>query len=551
MSLVLGVNAGKTLNDKPLKDGGACLIKNNKIIGAIPEERLTGNKHDGGYKYAVKHLLSTNGYREADIDLVVHSSCCEPERIPSSLTSKYKKVISLNHHLSHAYNAFSLSPFKEALVLVFDAGGNVLEDMTSGKWWEHKREQHSYFIAGPSGIKLLERDCDEPMDCGIGELMRAFTYFLGWPSGMLAGNTMAAGKVIINKCFSNVEIFDFKDGKIISPLENSPYEAVISVRNLIKEKLGQDIEPNVTNQPLDKIYFQIANWVQWNIESVIRKKTEYLVKKTGIKNICLSGGVAYNCPTINGLRAATGVDNIYVSWTSGDHGQSIGNALYGFTQLEKRQTIEAQPYLGGNYSTTKSKIQLALNNNTEFSISECKDLELEIALELKANKIVAVHYGRSESGPRALGNRSLLARASHKGNKDKLNKIKSRMDFMPVAPVILEENLYEMFNTKSPIPFMTETVEASTASITAKYPAAFHFDGSARVQSVHETSNSILRGVLEQFEKLTAEKLILNTSFNLKGKPIVEDINDAIKTFMMAEGIDVLFVGSYKVTRKP
>ena len=400
MSIIVGVNAGQTSFGKPLKDGSTCLYKDGKLVGAIPEERLSGKKHDGGFSLGLELLLSSAGLKESDIDLIVNSSCCEPL---SSIKPTYvaaKHELSLNHHLSHAYNAFKLSSFEQALVVVVDAGGNVLEDGLTNTWWKQKREQHSYFLANQNDITLIERDCDNPFDTGIGELMRAFTYFLGWPSGTLAGNTMAAGKVIQGRCFDDKEIFKCIEGQIISPIENRPYKPVQVVDSLIEKLLDRHIEPNNFYSPLDKEHYQIANWIQWNIESILCEKIEYLVKKTGVKHICFSGGVAYNCPTVSAIRNLLNVKGVFVSWTSGDHGQALGNALYGVDVAGDKVSGTCTPYTGGRYQVLQRDLEdYITGNELDLIVTKPKQMAEEIVESLQSDPAVAIFSGRSESGP--------------------------------------------------------------------------------------------------------------------------------------------------------
>ncbi|MFT4807680.1 MAG: carbamoyltransferase [Paraglaciecola sp.] len=550
MSIILGVNSGKTSFGKLIKDGASCLIKDGNIIGAIPEERLSRKKHDGGFKLGVEFLLDKANIDESDIDLVIQSSCCEPEKFlnPTGLLARNEKTV--NHHLSHAYNVFKLSGFPEAIVIVIDAGGNVLENNVTNTWWKQKREQHSYYLANESGIDLIERDCDGPLDTGIGELMRAFTYFLGWPSGTLAGNTMAAGKVIQDKCFKGKDIFSFKNGKILSPMENKPYSPVEAISYLTSRVLGGAFEPNEFYQPLSKQHFQLANWVQWNIEKIICEKVNFLVNKTGVDNICFSGGVAYNCPTVTAIRRMKNVNDVYVSWTSGDHGQAIGNALYGAELCGDTKVNSISPYTGGQYRSSKNSLESYIKKKKyDLVVSEPASLVDDIVESLLSEKILALFHGKSESGPRSLGHRSIIARASQIEVVKKLNKIKSRMDFMPIAPVVLLEHMEKLFDLSIHTPYMTETRLPKEPEVAKRYPAAFHTDRSARVQTVSLNDNSLFRNILQNLEINNGEQMILNTSFNLGGEPIVETPFDALDTVIKMD-IDTLYINKLKITKR-
>ena len=221
--IIAGVNLPFTEFAKNLKDGGLCIVEDGSIKFAIAEERITRQKRAGGFQNAFQYALNKLNLRKKDIDLIVYSSCCEKIR-PDIQIPDFEGVanLSCNHHYSHAVSAYMTSQFEEAIVLVLDAGGNVL-DSRSEKWWTSNREQHSYYVAKGSTINLHSVDFDKPKEAGIAEIYRAFTYYLGWPSSNYANKTMAVSAFGDLNLFGEQVIFSIDEtGCLSSLIENNP-----------------------------------------------------------------------------------------------------------------------------------------------------------------------------------------------------------------------------------------------------------------------------------------------------------------------------------------
>ena len=233
--LIIGINEGETKAQKKLRDGSCVIIKNSKILAAISEERVIREKRAGGYIAALSLLINKLNISPNQIDLIVTSSCCDnfPSTSLPKPAFKNVKTIACNHHLSHAYSSFFASNFMNAIIIVIDAGGNTLYPDTDKPWWKREREQHSYYIGRRDGIELIQRDFSEPEQAGIGEIFRAFTYYLGWPSSRFAGNTMALAGCSTNSPYVKFKIFDEIDGRIYSKVKNMPQSPFTMVENLL------------------------------------------------------------------------------------------------------------------------------------------------------------------------------------------------------------------------------------------------------------------------------------------------------------------------------
>ncbi|HKI62016.1 MAG TPA: carbamoyltransferase C-terminal domain-containing protein [Mariprofundaceae bacterium] len=552
MTLVVGVNSGKTANGKPLKDGGCAIVRDGKVLAAISEERVTRKKRAGGFNCSMQYLMSNFGLANRDVDLFVTSTCCEPGNVPQDVSSgNGNRWVTCDHHESHAIQAFYLSPFDSAVVIVLDSGGNILTTQANDNWWEVPREQQSYYSASRSkGLKLIKRDFDKPFDCGVGEVYRAFTHFLGWRSSRFAGNTMALAACGDPSIFKMHNIFDFSKGTLTSGLQNDPNNPIEMVHGFLAG-LGISIQPRWPGNPINSEHANLAAWLQFEVEEALLKQVNNLVDETGIQNVCLSGGVAYNCKSLHRLQNESRAENIFVSPASGDHGQCLGNAIYGYLSLgyEMCREPHVPVYLGPNIGVTKSKIQGLIDRlSLDLVVSEHAPKIVDVAATLLSKGcIIGWYQGRSEFGPRALGNRSILASPSIREVKNILNSIKERESFMPFAPAVLASK-YEEFFFDGGTPYMSIAVK-SKRDEREWFLSAIHKDGSARVQVVMKHINEKFYNLIKRFDEISCIPMLLNTSLNGKGEPIVESIEDALLCFSRMK-LDYLVAGDLLVSRR-
>jgi carbamoyltransferase len=537
-NIVLGMNVGH--------DGGAAILINGEIKCAISEERLNRVKYSSGYLNSLFYCLKATNTKINEISLFVFSSYGKPlvknfmgELEPLGIDKS--KFITVDHHLSHAYSSYFFSPFEKALILVIDGQGN-------------QKDTESYYIGeGQNIIKIGGNDNEQKIPIGIGRTYEAFTNFIGW-TDQEAGKTMglaAFGKInnIKKKLFSinkNLQIKSF--------LEDKYEKGAINFMKKNRINFGLPFLKDKSNGSKNA-----AAYIQRETEDIILKLIKKLVSKTGIKNLCLSGGVALNCNVNSKIIESGLIDNIFIFPAASDKGQCVGNALYGYHKLGYSipRIILRNDYFGKNYS--EKEIIIALKKEfghkikkivpgIEINYKKIKNIAKLGAKLIADGKIIGWFQGGSELGPRALGHRSILCDPRQKKFKKILNdKIKHRESFRPFAPVCLEEEMNNYFETKIPSPFMLfiPRVKKEYRSI---IPAVVHKDGTARLQTVNKKDNGIFYDLIKEFYKLTGCPIILNTSFN-DNEPIVETPSDAINTFKRTK-LDYLIIGNYLVWKK-
>lgn len=553
----LGINLGSTAFGKALKDGGACLMYDGDVIAAIAEERLTRTKAAGGYERAIPYVLDAAGITSRDIDLTVMSTCCEPMLDEARLQSLsqplgFKRTIAMpSHHLSHAYSAFYPSPFDRAIIVVADGGGNVLSHIPTQdpRWWRFPREQHSYYLGEGDTIQELGRDFSEPFEAGLGEVYRAFTYYLGWHSSRHAGKLMALASYGDIHRVPGDALFSMAGERLRSIFSNEPNNPLQMIErdyNLVKRGLL----PRQVNAPIEQSHRDIACHVQAQTQEAMVRLVQRLVLQTGCRNLCLAGGVALNCVMNNFVRERAGIDAVFVQPAANDQGQCLGNALYGQHQLGyKRQPQERFPvYLGRTYKVSGEELQHLVRGVPSVDVAHVRNPAAIAAQLIGKSAIVAWFQGGAEFGPRALGHRSILAHPGDRGILPQLYKIKSRDSFMPFAPAILEEEAADYFELAQPSPYMLLAPYIRTDK-RKLISAVTHVDGTARVQTVGSRDDRRFRELLWYMKRNIGVPAVLNTSFNRESEPIVETPEDAIKCFLSCE-IDALVIEDYVLIKK-
>lgn len=289
---IIGLNSGTTKFGKKLKDGGSCLIRNGSLVSVILEERISRIKQDGGYNKSLETLLHSNGLRPKDIDAVAYSTCCEIVNSDFSIDYLDTSVryIPVNHHLSHAYGVFSLCPFNEAIIIVIDAGGNVL-DGNDDDWWKNRREQHTYYVGTQDGIQLLDTDFVDAFQTGFAEAYRAFTHYLGWGSSHYAGKVMALSAYGNISRFAGKHLFSLSGDKLQSVCRNNPKFPIEMIVNLFKDLNVEGISTRNKGGEILDAHQDVACWIQSEMEEAFLAKIDNLVKRTGIRNLCFAGGL--------------------------------------------------------------------------------------------------------------------------------------------------------------------------------------------------------------------------------------------------------------------
>jgi carbamoyltransferase len=550
-------------------DVSACLLRDGDIAYAIAKERITRVKHASGfYKEVVDYCLNAEGISLDDVDLVVRNCYILPveemekrllnQDAPGFMGEKERslaekdplylshsdKVVTISHHLAHAYSAFAACPFDEGVVMVVDGVGSYCSDVTeeyspADKTDPLARESESYYKFSGSKIEALKKVWLEPCRgflsdeffnmAGLGALYsRASTYIFGdW-----------------NKCGELMGLAPYGRHGQMKPLlhiENGVLTVPVWSEKLKEPWLaesGKDWEKSPSMQH----WIDLAWQIQDDTETVLLARAKWLRETTGAKNLCIAGGVGLNCVANGRIAREAGFENVWVQPAAGDDGIAIGCAYYGYLALQKkpRAYVIKHAYFGKLYSdadvrdaTDKALIRLVTKSTRSDNISR------DTAKVLAEGKIVGWFQGSSEFGPRALGNRSIIADPRSAEMKDILNRrVKFRQAFRPFAPIVLAEREDEIFEGghDSPYMLMAKPVRPEWKDI---IPSIVHVDGTARVQTVRQETNPPLYRLLKEFEALTGVPVLLNTSFNVKGEPIVETPRNAVECFLSTD-IDYL-----------
>lgn len=553
---VLGITKERTTFGKLLRQGGSALIRDRDIT-VLAEERATRHKQAAGHTASAKRVLAAGRVRFDELDRIAVSTCCEAteDALHGHPFEGDPRLVAVSHHLSHAALAFYGSGFERALVLVADGGGNVLGHSASDKWWLHPREQLSCYLATRSaGLELICRDFDRPAEVGLGELYRAFTYFLGWHSSRFASRVMALSAYGRRDRFKG-DAYAMMDGRLCSPLSNEPDSPIEMIRQLGRHLSVDFGEPRSPGDEILPIHQDVAAFAQSQLEQALLVKLGWLKTQVEFNAICLAGGVALNVLS-NGRIAQGGFGrHVYVPPAPADDGQSLGNAIVACMQAGEKLpltpiTTSHHAALGPDTRIDSSIVSIALHaaGQRTYTVFENPDLAKTVAALLAAGTAVIICSGRSEFGPRALGQRSILADPRRAELAARLNRIKNRHSFMPFAPAILAEHGTDWLGGRVESPFMSFATPMRQEAA-QRVPAVVHFDGSARVQTIGRNDRSLLRRIVEEFYVCTGIPMVLNTSFNHGDEPIVESVEDAISTFA-GMPIGVMLLGRFVIVKE-
>jgi carbamoyltransferase len=588
-------------------DSAACIVRDGEIIAAAQEERFTRKKHDPGFpENAVRYCLKEARIVPEQIDYVAfyEKPFLKFERIletylnfvPRGLRSFslsmpiwikeklfQKKLIKdeLNrafglpkteeidwnarmlfpeHHLSHAASAFFPSPFQEAAILTVDGVGEW-STVTMGAGRENRIE--------------LTHELHFPHSLGL--LYSAFTYYTGFKvnSGeyKVMGLAPYGTPKYVNAIYEN--LIDLKeDGSFTMNMDYFNYCTGLTMTNENFHRLFGG-PPRRPESKLTQREMDLARSVQEVTEEVMLRMVRFTRNETGMRKLCLAGGVALNC-VANGKILREGIiDDLWIQPASGDAGGALGAALAAWhLHLGKERKANGQKdsmqgsYLGCSYTDDEVEEFLKANDIPYRKMSEDSLVET-VAAHIAAEKVIGWFQGRMEFGPRALGSRSIIGDARSAKMQSMMNlKIKYRESFRPFAPSVLSEKVSDYFDLDRPSPYMllVASVKADrriAAETNAEglwgiallnqprsdIPAITHIDYSARIQTVHEDTNPKYHKLISQFEKLTGYAVIVNTSFNVRGEPIVMSPQDAYRCFMRTE-MDYLVLGNFLLDKK-
>jgi len=584
-------------------DSAACFLKDGEIIAAAQEERFTRKKHDAGFPtHAIQYCLKEAGIAAKDIDNVVfyEKPFVKFERLletylafaPKGFTSFAKampvwtkdklyqksalikelkstldesvdwreRLMFSEHHLSHAASAYYPSPFDRAAVLTLDG---------VGEW-----TTTSLAIGSGSDLKVV-KEIHFPHSLGL--LYSAFTYYTGFKvnsgeykvMGLAPYGEPRYADLIREKLITVAD-----DGSFQLDMSYFDYATGLTMTNKKFDALFGG-PPRTSETELTQREMDLAASVQKVTEDIVLELARGIAKETGERNLCLAGGVALNC-VANGILLREKIfDNIWIQPAAGDAGGALGAALstwYLHHNKERSTSKERDAmkgaYLGPEFTEKEIEAELTACRAKFKKLSEAQMIK-EVASALANEKAVGWMQGRMEFGPRALGGRSIIADPRSPMMQKQLNlKVKYRESFRPFAPSVLREDVGEWFEHDTDSPYMLLVADVQNNKRRAmtreeevlfgieklnvprsSVPAITHVDYSARIQTVHADTNPKYHAVISQFKEKTGCPLVVNTSFNVRGEPIICTPTDAFKCFMGTE-MDILAVGNYMLYKE-
>ncbi|MFZ9376635.1 MAG: carbamoyltransferase [Candidatus Fonsibacter ubiquis] len=589
MTSVLGISAF-------YHDSAAAIIVNGEIIAAAQEERFTRKKHDASYpKNAINYVLKEASLKLNEVDQIVfyEKPFLKFERLletyigfspngfksfsmsmPLWLSEKLfqkkmlfdalkeqdnnfndiKKINFSEHHLSHAASAFFSSPYEEAIILTLDGVGEWATTTVS--------------LGKNNKINIL-KEIHFPHSLGL--LYSAFTYFLGFKvnsgeykvMGLAPYGEPRFRDIILEKLIDVKE-----DGSFRLNMDYFNYATGLTMTNNKFAKLFNMKRREPENE-LSQIHMDIAASIQAVTEEIVLKITRFLFKEFKIPNLCMAGGVALNC-VANGKILKDGLfKNIWIQPASGDAGGALGAAqAFYYQELDNKREFFKTDSMKGSYlgpEFTDDEVENELKNcGANYKKVNLDQIIKDTAKALSEEKAIGWFQGRMEFGPRSLGNRSIIADSRSEKMQKNLNlKVKFRESFRPFAPAVLFEKVSEWFEINSESPYMLLVADVKKSKQLqmsneqknlfgidklnvkrSSIPSVTHVDYSARIQTVHKETNPIFHKLIEEFEKITKYPVLVNTSFNVRGEPIVCSATDAFNCFMGTD-LDVLVCNNF------
>jgi carbamoyltransferase len=582
-------------------DSAAALVVDGRIVAATQEERFTRKKHDSAFpENAIKYCLDEAGLKASDIDHVafydkpflkferlletylafaprgfssfrmalpvwLKEKLFQKDLISKKLKSCsgdfdwQNKLLFSEHHQSHAASAFFPSPFESAVVLTMDG---------VGEW--------ATTSAGIGSGNKLEIDREIHFPHSLGLLYSAFTYYTGFKVN--SGEYKVMGLAPYGEPKYTPEIFEHlmdlrEDGSFRLNLDYFDYCTGLTMTNSRFDDLF-GAPARTPDEPLTQHHMDLAASVQAATEEVVLRLTRSLAKETGEKNLCLAGGVALNCVANGKILRDNAFKNIWVQPAAGDAGGALGAALTAYHgYCGKPRKVNNRDSMSGSFlgpSFEKSEVEQRLSSlGARFQSLTDDEIISKTARALEDGKAIGWFQGRMEFGPRALGNRSIIGDPRSPDMQSILNlKVKYRESFRPFAPSVLRDDVSDWFDIASDSPYMlmvADVKEERRITMTSEQqslfgieklnvprsdiPAVTHVDYSARIQTVHKETNPQYHALIAAFKELSGCPIVVNTSFNVRGEPIVCTPEDAFRCFMGTE-IEILVIGNCYLSKE-
>ncbi len=576
-------------------DAAACIVRDGEIIAAAQEERFSRKKHDERFPHhAIQFCLQQSQCSISEIDAVVFYDkpflkfnrlletylSHAPKGFRSFIMAmpvwlkeklwlsdviadelKYEgKVLFTEHHESHAASAFFPSPFERAVIVTIDGVG---EYATS-----------SIAVGEKNSVRIIE---EQHFPHSLGLLYSAFTYFAGFKVNSGEYKVMGLAPYGEPKYVQRIydHLVDLRDdGSFTMNMEYFNYPVGLTMTN---DKFASlfDGPARKPESPLTQREMDIAASVQVVTEEIMLRIVRHAKAMTGEKNLCLAGGVALNCVANGKILRERIFDSLWIQPAAGDAGGALGAAMIGYHQYFKKERVigikdsQHGSYLGPSYSDDEIATFLVKEKIPHVRYDDIQLLCDDVATMIANENVIGWFQGRMEFGPRALGNRSIIGDARSSEMQKKMNlKIKYRESFRPFAPAILAEHVSDWFDINCESPYMllvADVVKNKQVQMTkeqqqlwgieklnvprSEIPAVTHIDYSARIQTVHKETNPIFHQLITSFYNKTGCPVVVNTSFNVRGEPIVGSPSDAYRCFMRTE-MDVLVLGNFLLLKK-
>ena len=555
-------------------DSSAAILKDGKVIAAVEEERFSRKKFDDDFpKQAINWCLKESGISSKNLDSVafydkpvlkferlldnyiavaprglysfldvipkwLHKRLWVKDEISKHLKDFNGEIIFPEHHMSHAAHAFFTSPFDEAAILTVDG---------VGEW-----TTASFGTAHDTTIKLTN-DIRWPHSVGL--FYSAFTYFLGFKVNEGEYKLMGLSAYGKPKYYDLImeNLVDVKnDGSIHL---NMKYFSFTYDKVMTNQKFSDlfGIPPRKEDSKAEQIHYDIAASAQLVLEDILLKMVNHVHKKTGMPNLCFGGGVALNGVANYRILKDGPFENLHIPPSPGDGGSAVGCAQYLYYCHDKNkrmmednvERIKNNIFVGPSHSNDEIKSFLDINK-IDYKFLETNSLLQTVAKLIVEGNVVGWYQGKMEWGPRALGNRSIIADPRNVKMKDILNeKIKHRESFRPFAPCILEEYTSEYFDVDVSSPYMLLVAPVKKPE---KIPAVTHVDGTARLQTVSKDINLLFYNLITEFYKITGVPVLINTSMNVRGEPIVDTPEQAYNMIVKTD-MDYIVMGDYIIKK--
>jgi carbamoyltransferase len=550
-------------------DSAAALLKDGRIVAACQEERLSRKRHDADFPAkAVKYVLREAGITPDQLDAVgfydkpllkfermlstyaatfprsfgsfrkampiwLKEKLWVPSLIRKELKGYKGPILFAEHHMSHAASTFLVSPYEEAAILTVDG---------VGEW------ATATFARGKGSEIEILKEIRFPHSLGL--LYSAFTYYLGFKVNSAEYKVMGLapyGKPVHFERIMKEMIHLNEDGSFKLNMKYFSYDYGLTMTNgAFSEFFGGP--PRKPESWMTEREFDIAASVQKVCEEVVLKMVNHIHKETGLTNLCMAGGVALNCVANGRVIRETPFKNLFVQPAAGDAGGAVGVAHYIYNTLGKnpRGPAWTDAYLGPEYTDDEARAYFD-SRGAKYHALRRDELLQRTAKLISEGNVIGWYQGRMEFGPRALGGRSILADPRDEKMRDTLNqKIKFREGFRPFAPSVMADKASEWFDIDVESPYMLLVAQVREGK--RVIPSVTHVDNSARLQTVTREQNAMYYDLIAEFEKITGVPIIINTSFNVRGEPIVCTPHDAYMCFMRTN-MDYLVVGHHLLAK--